>query len=260
MDMRLVRRIVLVVGSIGCTLFTLALLSSVLSPGIVEKVAKGIIRHEVEKRINETVDALDSSFLVKKAEALSSGHAVDIAKTKRLLAQQLPARLASTIAEMQDLDCECRKSIETFIDRGFENQIASDSAIQNRLTILIRSRYTEVAAQIVREFRIFTGTNALVFVLLIVAVLAKRQANLHLLPAAVVLLAAASVTAYLYLFNQDWLHTLVFSDYVGLGYVGYLGGVFALLCDILFNRARVTANVLSSALSSVGCAFEVLPC
>jgi len=258
--MHLVRRIVLAVSAIGCTLFALAFLVSVVSPGVVERVAQHVVRHEVEKRINEKVESLDKPFLLKKAGALSSKYAGDIEQTRYLLAQQLPARLAAVIAEMQDADCECRKRIELFFQRGLEDQMASDLVIQNRLTVLIRSEYMEVATQLIREFRIFTGTNAMVFALLLVAVLVKRQANLHLLPSAVVLLAAASVTAYLYLFKQDWLHTLLFGDYVGFAYLAYLGGVFALLCDILFNRARITAEVLSSALRSLGSAIEVLPC
>lgn len=128
------------------------------------------------------------------------------------------------------------------------------------MTTLIRSKYMETASQLTREFRIFAGTNAIVFALLLIAVLVKRQAGLHLLPSAFVLLLAAGVTAYLYLFNQNWLHTLVFSDFVGFTYIGYLGSAFALLCDIIFNRARVTTKVLNALLNAVGSAAQVVPC
>lgn len=161
---------------------------------------------------------------------------------------------------MQDLDCACRKQIETSIREGFEWRIASASAAQERLSTLIRSNYMDIANQRTREFRIFTGTNAMVFALLLVAVFVKRQAGLQLLPAALVLLLAAGLTAYLYLFNQNWLHTLVFSDFVGFAYLAYLGGVFAFLCDIIFNRARVTVEVLNALLNAVGSAVQVAPC
>lgn len=258
--MHLVRRIVLAVSAIGCTVFALAFLVSVISPSVVERVAKHAVRYEIEKRIKEKVESLDKPFLLKKAGALSSKHAGDIEQTRHLLDQQLPARLAAVIAEMQDADCECRKRIELFFQRGLEAQMASDLAIQDRLTALIRSEYMEVATQLIREFRIFTGTNAMVFALLLAAVLLKRQANLHLLPSTMALLAAAAVTAYLYLFQQDWLHTVLFGDYVGFAYLAYLGGVFALLCDILFNRARITAAMLNFALRSLDSTIEVLPC
>lgn len=254
------RRIALALGIVGCVFFGLAFVTSIANPGFVEQIAKRIIRYEVEKKVQENVDAIDSSFLAKKAEVLSKSYADEIAQTKRFLAQQLPTRLAEVIGEMQNLDCECRKKIETNIRTGFEWRITSASAAQERLTTLIRTKYMETASQLTREFRIFTGTNALVFALLLIAVLLKRQAGLHLLPSALVLLVAASITTYLYLFNQNWLHTLVFSDYVGFAYIGYLCGAFALLSDIIFNRARVTTEVLNFALNAIGSAIQIVPC
>lgn len=258
--MPLARRTALVIGMTGLVFFALAFLASIANPGFVEQVAKSVIRYEVEKRVQEKVEAIDSHFLTKQAGILTKARSAEIAEAKRQLAQQLPARIAEIIGEMQDLDCACRKQIETSIREGFEWQIASASAAQERLATLIRSNYMDIANQLTREFRIFTGTNAIVFALLLVAVFVKRQAGLHLLPAALVLLLAASLTAYLYLFNQNWLHTLVFSDFVGLAYLAYLGGVFAFLCDIIFNRARVTAEVLNALLNAVGSAVQVVPC
>jgi hypothetical protein len=254
------RRSALTIGVIGFVFFALAFLASIASPGFVEQVARNLIRYEVEKKVHEKVESIDSHFLAKKAEVFAKNHADDIARTKHLLAQQLPARIAEVIAEMQNLDCECRKKIETNIREGFEWRIASASAAQEQLSTLIRSKYMETASQLTREFRIFTGANAIVFALLLVAVLIKRQAGIHLLPSALVLLLAATVTAYLYLFNQNWLHTLVFNDFAGFAYIAYLGGAFALLCDIIFNRARVTVEVLNALLNAAGSAIQVVPC
>lgn len=258
--MSVVRRLALILGIAGCVVFVSAFAASIANPGFVEQVARDIIRYEVEKKTREKVEAVDSHFLAKRADALSRGYTEEIAQAQRLLAEQLPARLAEVIGEMQDLDCECRKKIETSIRDGFEWRITSAAAAQARLTTLIRTQYMDTTSQLTREFRIFTGSNAVVFVLLLVAVLLRPMAGLHLVPAALVLLSAASITAYLYLFNQNWLHTLVFSDFVGFAYVGYLGGAFALLSDIIFNRARITAEILNFFLQAIGSAVQVVPC
>ena len=71
---------------------------------------------------------------------------------------------------------------------------------------------------------------------------------------AFVLVGAVLLAGGLYLFNQDWLHTIVFGDYLGLGYAAYLALVAAMLADIAFNRARVI-NVLLNALGAA-----VAPC
>lgn len=258
--MPFVRWFALILGIVGGLLFGFAFLASVTKPGFVEQLAKNIIRYEVERKVQEKIEAIDSAFLSSKAAVIAKGYAEEVEQIKRLLTQQLPTRLAKVIAEMRDLDCECRKKIETNIRDGFEWRIASASSAQERLTTLIRSKYMDTATQLTREFRIFTGTNAIVFALLLVAVFVKRQAGLHLLPSALVLLAAGAITAYFYLFNQNWLHSLVFNEYVGLAYIGYLAGAFALLCDIILNRARLTTEVLNFVLNAIGSAIQVVPC
>lgn len=254
------RNLILAFGIVGCLFFGATFVASIANPGFVERVAKDVIRYQVEKNVREKVDAIDTHFLTKRAEVFVRGYADEIALTKRQLSEHLPERIAAVIAEMRDLDCECRKKIENSLREESEWRILSASQAQEHLTTLIRSKYMDTATQVTREFRIFAGTNAFVFALLIFAVLLKPLAGLHLLPSALVLLVAASATAYLYLFKQNWLHTLVFSDYVGFAYIGYLGVAFAFLCDLVFNRGRVTAELLSQLLSAIGSAVHVAPC
>lgn len=258
--MVIARRLAWVVGSLGFAVFAAAFVASCASPGWVEQVARQAIRKEVEQRVHEKVAALDSRFLARQAQVLARGHADEMEQARRMLEQQLPERLAQVIAEMQNLDCECRSRVEAGIRGGLQGQIATATAARERLTELIRSNYLDTATQVLREFRIFTGTNALVFGLLLVALVLQRKAGLHLLPAAALLLAAGLGTAYLYLFHQNWLHTLVFNDFVGWGYLAYLGVAFAFLSDVVFNRAHITAQLLTLLLEALGSAIEVVPC
>ena len=79
------------------------------------------------------------------------------------------------------------------------------------------------------------------------AALRRPGARLQLLPATATLLLATLATSGMYLFGQDWLHTIVFGDYMGWALLGYIALVYAWLCDLLFNRAQLTAHLLSSA-------------
>lgn len=88
-------------------------------------------------------------------------------------------------------------------------------------------------------------SDALMFVPPSVAPLVRLHARAHLLPAVAVLLLTTAVVASLYLFQQNWLHTIVFGDYVGWGYFAYLGIVGVLLGDLLLNRGRVNARIVS---------------
>jgi len=255
-----IRTLIIIIGVVGALVFGSAFTASLLNPAYVEKIASQVIRHQVEKKVKEKIDAIDATFLAGYAQNLFKDYTLKIATAKRLLAQGLPEKIANVIAEMQNLDCECRQKIEKSIRDGFEWQITSASQAQERLSTLIRTKYMQTAELLTREFRIFTGTNALVFALLAIAALVKRRAGLHLLPAALVLLSAAGITACLYLLNQNWLHTILFSDYVGLGYIAYLGLAFACLSDILFNHARITAKLLSQFFNVIGSATTIVPC
>ena len=255
-----IRTLLLGISVIGTTLFSLPYITSILNPGYVEVVAKEIIRLQVEKTVHEKIDSLDAKFLASKAASLLKRQVDEIENAKRQLKEKAPERIASVIAEMRNLDCECRKKIEKTIREGFEWRIAAAAQAQDQLTAIIRTKYMEVAEKLTREFRIFTGTNAMVFALLGIGAFFKRGAGIHLIPPALVMVVAATITCYLYVFNQDWLHTILFSDYVGFTYVGYLSIVFAILCDILFNRARVTTEALNATFQAVGSSLQVVPC
>jgi hypothetical protein len=255
-----IRPSLLGISVIGTALFGALFITSILNPGYVEGVAKVIIRLQVEKSVHEKIDSLDEKFLSSKAASLFKAQVDEIENAKRQLKKNAPEKIASVIVEMSDLSCECRNIIEKSIREGIEWHIASVAQAQDQLTNLIRTKYMEFAEKLTREFRIFTGTNAIVFALLGIGAFFKRGAGIHLIPPAIVMLAAAAITGYLYIFKQDWLHTILFSDYVGFTYVGYLSIVFATLCDILFNRARITTEVLNAAFQAVGSSLQVVPC
>lgn len=255
-----VRPLLLAVGFIGALLFGAAFVTSILNPGYVEEIAKDIIRTQVEKKTREKLHAIDSRFLAGKAGAFIKQESEKIEHAKQQLIARLPEKVAAVIAEMRNLDCECRKKIEKSMRDGFELKILVATAAQEHLTTLIRTKYMETAEKLTREFRIFTGTNTLVFALLAFAAYFKRGAGMLLIAPTIVLVVAASITGYLYLLNQNWLHTIVFNSYVGMAYVGYMAIVFALLCDVLFNRARITARLLNIMFQFIGSAAHVVPC
>ena len=254
------RQLVLLVAALGTLLFGSALALSVLRPSTVESLGREIIRQQVQRRVQDKIDALEGSSLVALAEALRGRHAQDLAEIKRRLAQGLPAKVADTVAAMQDPACPCRKAIERGMTALLEGRVADLARIDDRLSLLIRTRYIETAEALLKELRIFTGANTLVFVLLGGVAWVRRGPALQLLLPAAVLLVAAALTALAYLFGQDWLHTILFSDYLGWGYLAYLSVAVALLADIAFNRARVCSWLFNRAADLAGSAVQAVPC
>lgn len=253
------RTIIAVIGFGGALLFGAAFAVSYARPTAVESLAKNFIRVEMERNSSAAVHTIESSVLVRLVVArLDTAGMVAL---RRQLADSVQARVARVAAEMRDADCPCRRFVEEAAGAvyGFPRGTRKPP-VDQQLTALIRAAYMDFATKILREFRIFTAANALVLLLLGVAVVRRRDARLHLLPPALILVCSAVVIGYYYLFRQDWLHAVVFSDYVGLAYFGYLGAAFVLIADILLNRGRMTAGVVNAGSSVVGSAVNVLPC
>ena len=78
----------------------------------------------------------------------------------------------------------------------------------------------------------------------------------------VLLLAIATVfCTYLYVFEQNWLMTIVEGSYLGWAYAGWLGVAYLFLCDIALNRGRVTTRLVNGVLEAFGSAISSLtPC
>ena len=68
------------------------------------------------------------------------------------------------------------------------------------------------------------------------------------------------IATYFYVFNQNWLWTIVFNDYWGWSYLVFVGVLFAFLMDIAFNRGRITTRVINFFCHLVGAAASVFPC
>lgn len=217
---RLLRRLVAILGFGGGLLFAAAFVTSYVNPGLVEHHARLAIQAEIGERVDVQLDRLEGSRLSAVARRLVGQSRAEADELRRKLREGLPRKIAGVVAQMQRLDCPCRAQVERNVTNWFEAGIRYQEGLQARLEALIRSQYMEVAEKVLREFRIFTGVNALVFLLLGIAVVVKRKAGVHLLPAAGVLAAASVAVGYFYLFEQDWLHTLLFGDYVGFWYLG----------------------------------------
>lgn len=50
------------------------------------------------------------------------------------------------------------------------------------------------------------------------------------------------------------------SRHPGVAFIGYLALVFGFLCDIAFNRGRVTTECVNARISAFGGAASLVPC
>lgn len=241
---------------IGLLVFGGAFVLSYTNPAFVESVAHKVLLIELEHRVGERLDGLMDTRLGSALARLSGRNAEEIEALKHNLARDLPARIGAIAEQMRDPACPCRK----VLDAVSRDRLGQLTHINERIDTLIRTRYMEVAAALTREFRIFTGANALVFALLGIAVVVRKRAGAHLLLPAVVLIGSALLVGGMYLFAQDWLHTILFAKYVGLAYFAWMGLAIAFLSDIIFNRGRMVTRLMNGVLNAVGSTLSFMPC
>jgi hypothetical protein len=254
------RRAILLLGILGTLLFGAAFAVSFVDPLLVERGARELIRIEVERKVGEKVDALSRSKIVTMAQKALGKTDAEIEAARQELAQGIPAKVVNVVANMLHANCECRKRLVEAANRAHEERTTSLGHVRERLVGLIETAYASVSAHLLREFRIFTASNAMVFACLALVAYWRKAAALQLILPAMVLLGAVAITGGLYLFEQNWLHTILYSDYVGLAYLAYLGAAVCFLGDVVFNRARVSTMLVNAGLSVVGAAFTALPC
>ncbi len=242
------RRAAMVIGYLGSLVFGLAFAWSWLSPTTLETGARDLLRSEVTGRVEARLDMLADSRAARWASRAGLTTPDDL---RDRVEQVLPAALDGLFARMADRECSCRAAPAR--EPALADWRSIDMAtLRTNLAELARGHYLAAASALLREFRIFTGTNALVLLALGVAASMRRHPpRVLLLPASVLVVAAVGV-AIVYLFGQDWLRTIVFGQYVGLGYVAWLGIAFAFLADVMLNEARVTRHVSGSIGIDVG--------
>jgi hypothetical protein len=254
------RRFIITVSVAGFLLFASGLVISLVNPLLIERMAREIVRIEIEHRVGEKVDALSNSKIVSFSQRVLSSTNRSIEETQAALRNELPQKVANVVADMLKADCECRKRLAAEFQQLTVNHLNSLSNLRERLNELIASSYAAVRNNLMREFRIFCGSNAVAFALLGFIAWIKRGATLQLLLPTTVILGAVAITAFLYVFKQDWLHTIVFNDYVGFGYSAYLAAVALLLADILLNKARITTELVNAIGGVIGSVSVAVPC
>ncbi len=226
----------------------------------MEASAKSFVKSQIEKEVREKVAVVTESSMVQKAQKLADRLGYQESQLKQDIENNLPEKIASIMANMCGYDCERKKQLASQIKNIYLDKIKNLKVAQVNLSELVKGKYVEIVSNLKTDLRIFTLSNALMFLLMLTISLMKPQAIKHLYLPGMLLLMATLVSTSIYVFGQDWFYTIIYNDYMGLAYLVYIGFIFAFLLDIVLNRCRVTSyilDVLSHVFSGIG---DVSPC
>jgi len=156
------------------------------------------------------------------------------------------------MAKMQNLDCSCRKKYAHFYHGILLGAIGNLKEKKDKLEAFMSYQYMHIIQKLIHDIRIFLGSSLLIILMLITLRLLKPQDRRALDILALSMLVSTLVASYMYLFQQNWFFTIIYSDYLGYTYLVYLGLVFLMLLDIIFNRSRVVQLILEGLGQGIG--------
>lgn len=256
------------VGVLGSILFIPLFILTFINPQWVEKSGQAFIEWKLNNETHAKINSIAlpkptkfESLLAGKSKALRVKAQNRLAVIKDQLKKDAPSLFADQLAKLRKLDCECRKLWENKVKTSLEMEIYSLQAIQAKIITFTQMKYMEIVTKLTIDIRIFLGTNGFIFMFLLLLSFVKPQAVKHLFLPCGLLCISTLICSYFYLFEQNWFYTIIYNDYTGFSFITYLGMVFALLCDIAFNKAKVTTKIINGIMEGIGHSLTALaPC
>jgi hypothetical protein len=256
-----------IIGLMGVILFIPLFIFTFADPHLVEKSGKAFVEWKLQTETNKKIDSIKlpksgklEKLLGAKARKLRDETERKLENIKLQLKSDAPAIIAEQIAKLRNLDCECRKKWEERIRISMESRLLSLEVAKSKLIDFTHVKYMEIVRNLTEDVRIFLGANSVVFIFMLLLSFLKPRAVKHLFLPGGLLLVSTAICSYFYIFNQNWFYTIIYNDYTGFAYIGYLAFVFAILCDIVFNKATITTEIINAILQAIGQAGSLVPC
>jgi len=97
-------------------------------------------------------------------------------------------------------DCEKKKALAASITQSYVKQIANIEIAEYNLGEVIKGKYLEIVENLRFDLRIFLGTNAAMFLVLLLIAFLKPKAVAQLFVPGILLLTATAVSSGIYIY------------------------------------------------------------
>ena len=250
---------VLVISLLGMVFSGLGLSVTYLGAERLERPARAFIEWQVEKGLRQAfapdIETQEGDGVLAAARSMVARR-VDAAELA--LGSDLPDRIAARIADLCvcSLPPEERENLAeryqaakanalAFVVAAMRGQIERDRIGLSTLDDLIAGHYVETVDRLIRDLRIFFGSNLVLFAIVGIAGMLSSVAPALVVPAGLLAISTLAAAA-IYLFEQNWFYTILFGSYVGWAYLIWVAIIALFLIDITLNRARVTSAIFES--------------
>ena len=111
---------------------------------------------------------------------------------------------------------ELRVSIRKDIVANIQENIKSKTIGLENVNALIKGHYIKIIEQLLKNFRVFTGSNLVIFLSIV-----KTEHERALMAAGGLVACGTLASIGIDIFNQNWFHSLLFNDYIWDGAIWY---------------------------------------
>lgn len=249
---KIIRGLNIFLSAAGVLVFGGLLLFVTLDKEGYQRQVETFVMAEVERRIDQTIDPGFTEGLIQATGILSERLRKQAEAMEAQLRGGIHDFVNAVIENYCDEDClgRCegacveRQTLETALTVIYEKSLNWTKIGIERLRQRVEDKYASTHAELRADVLIFLSSSLAVMLTALMLALFKGQASRHLLPISFILMLSTLFVASWYLFGQNWLLVVIYSDYWGWGYLTTLGWLFLWQCDIVFNRARITREVI----------------
>lgn len=264
MNLALARKINLGLSSVGTFIFLVAFLYISLAPDDFDNRAQSFALSQVEKSVDERLSAIANSETADRISDLA-GRVSDrlqsrIDQARENLDAGMDEFIADVLAAACKMDCERRDEAAAAVRAFYESSILRNSIALERIQAFIEGQFDEVMEELRSDLKIFAGSSGIALGFAFLLALFRGPAAVHLLPISITLSVATLLMTVWYGLGQDWVTTILYSDYWGWTYSILLAVLSLLMVDIAANRARITSFTLNNIGRAFSDGFAVSPC
>ncbi len=264
MSLDTARKVNLVLSAVGAIIFSALFHYIQLAPKDFDERTRNFAVAKIEEKFDEQVGRAANSETMDSVATIAGQFSDKLEERVELLRNSLDAGAAEFIADVLaaacKLDCERREEAERMVRIFFESTIARYGFALDRVQSLIVGEYDEVMTELRADLKIFSGSSFVALLFALLLSLFRGAAAKHLLPISLALSVSTLIAVYWYVAGQDWVTTILFSDYWGWAYAMMLGVVSIFLMDIAANKARVTSTIFNGIGSAFGGEIHFSPC
>jgi hypothetical protein len=244
-----------ILGFCGALLMGVTFALSFAYPLAVARVLREIVRIEIERRLDKPLGVLSDARIEELARAQLQQTVERITQISNPDPVSHTSTARSFDCQVEPLACEAQVRISAYREQAGTEQLDSLARARSLLLASIEAGYASVSTRLLRELRIVTASSAVTLV--VAGLLGVPRHGSRKTVACSVLIGSAVLMASLYVFGQDWAHTVIYGDYLDIAYPWLL--LITALCslDLLANRARVLLGILRGGLEWIQSAIPV---